>query len=80
MAGQIANIWAFYVLVPDLAASAHRISLAYLFDHLLAVHISNVEPLPHQIATVITPELLCLDRRNGVISLYLVRPLTISRS
>ena len=63
-----------------LAAEAHRISLAYLFDPLLAVHISNVEPLPHQIAAVITPELLCPDRRNGVISLYLVRPLTISRS
>ena len=61
-----------------LAAEAHRISLAYLFDPLLAVHISNVEPLPHQIAAVIAPELLCPDRRNGVISLYLVRPLTIT--
>ena len=35
-----------------LAAEAHRIKLAYLFDPLLAVHISNVEPLPHQIAAV----------------------------
>ena len=35
-----------------LAAEAHRIRLAYLFDPLLAVHISNVEPLPHQIAAV----------------------------
>jgi len=35
-----------------IAAEAHRIRLAYLFDPLLAVHISNVEPLPHQIAAV----------------------------
>ena len=35
-----------------LVAEAHRIRLAYLFDPLLAVHISNVEPLPHQIAAV----------------------------
>ena len=35
-----------------LAAEAHRIRLAYLFDPLLAVHTSSVEPLPHQIAAV----------------------------
>lgn len=35
-----------------LTAEAHRIRLAYLFDPLLAVHISNVEPLPHQIAAI----------------------------
>jgi len=35
-----------------LAAEAYRISLAYLFDPHLAVHISNVEPLPHQITAV----------------------------
>ena len=35
-----------------LAAEAQRIRLAYLFDPLLAVHISNVVPLPHQIAAV----------------------------
>ena len=29
-------------------------------------------------AAIIAPELLCPDRRNGVISLYLVRPLTIT--
>ena len=29
-------------------------------------------------AAIIAPELLCSDRRNGVISLYLVRPLTIT--
>src|SRR3972149_6135023 len=34
------------------AAEAHRIRLASLFDPLLAVHISNVDPLPHQIAGV----------------------------
>ena len=29
-------------------------------------------------AAIIAPELLCPDRRNGVISLYLVRPLSIT--
>ena len=35
-----------------LAAEAHRIQLAHLFDHLMAVHTSTVEPLPHQITAV----------------------------
>ena len=35
-----------------LVAEAQRIRLAHLFDPLLAVHISEVEPLPHQIAAV----------------------------
>jgi len=35
-----------------LAAEARRINLAYLFDPYLAVHTSNVEPLPHQITAV----------------------------
>jgi len=30
-----------------LAAEAHRIHLAHLFDPLMAVHTSNLEPLPH---------------------------------
>jgi superfamily II DNA or RNA helicase len=40
---------------PDLfrlVSEAHRIRLAYLFDPLLAVHTSVVEPLPHQITAV----------------------------
>jgi len=32
-----------------LAAEAHRIRLAHLFDPVLAVHTSLVNPLPHQI-------------------------------
>ncbi|WP_299425674.1 DUF3883 domain-containing protein [uncultured Meiothermus sp.] len=36
----------------QLAAEATRIRLAYLFDPRLAVHISSVEPLPHQITAV----------------------------
>jgi len=36
----------------QLAAEAHRIRLAHLFDPRLAVHISSVEPLPHQITAV----------------------------
>ncbi len=35
-----------------LTIEAHRIRLAYLFDPLLAVHTSLVEPLPHQITAV----------------------------
>jgi superfamily II DNA or RNA helicase len=35
-----------------LVAEAHRIQLAYLFDPLLAVHTSLVQPLPHQITAV----------------------------
>lgn len=36
----------------QLAAEAKRIDLAYLFDPMMAVHTSNVEPLPHQITAV----------------------------
>ncbi|MGD0039443.1 MAG: helicase-related protein, partial [Isosphaeraceae bacterium] len=35
-----------------LVSEAHRIGMAYLFDPLLAVHTSLVEPLPHQITAV----------------------------
>jgi SNF2 family DNA or RNA helicase len=35
-----------------LVSEAHRIRLAYLFDPLLAVHTSRVDPLPHQITAV----------------------------
>ncbi len=35
-----------------LVAEAHRIRLAHLFDPILAVHTSVVEPLPHQITAV----------------------------
>jgi SNF2 family DNA or RNA helicase len=35
-----------------LVAEAQRIRLAHLFDPLLAIHTSNVEPLPHQITAV----------------------------
>jgi stress response protein YsnF len=35
-----------------LVSEAYRIRLAYLFDPLIAVHTSNVEPLPHQITAV----------------------------
>ena len=35
-----------------LLSEAHRIRLAYLFDPLLAVHTSIVDPLPHQITAV----------------------------
>jgi hypothetical protein len=35
-----------------LVAEAHRIQLAHLYDPVLAVHTSLVEPLPHQITAV----------------------------
>lgn len=46
--------WAFDAPgeVFKLAAEAWRISLAHLFDPMMAVHTSNVEPLPHQITAV----------------------------
>ena len=46
--------WSFDAPADDFkrAAEACRISLAYLFDPMMAVHTSNVEPLPHQITAV----------------------------
>jgi hypothetical protein len=41
-----------------LVSEAHRIRLAYLFDPVLAVHTSLVDPLPHQI-TAVYGEMLC---------------------
>ena len=35
-----------------LTVEACRINLAYLFDPMMAVHTSNIEPLPHQITAV----------------------------
>lgn len=35
-----------------LVSEAHRIRLAHLFDPLLALHTSVVDPLPHQITVV----------------------------
>jgi superfamily II DNA or RNA helicase len=36
----------------QLACEAKRIDLAFLFDPMMAVHTSNVQPLPHQITAV----------------------------
>jgi hypothetical protein len=36
----------------QLACEAKRIDLAFLFDPMMAVHSSNIEPLPHQITAV----------------------------
>lgn len=46
--------WAFDADGADfkLAAEAYRINLAHLFDPMMAVHTSNVAPLPHQITAV----------------------------
>jgi len=41
-----------------LATEAYRINLAHLFDPMMAVHTSNVEPLPHQITAVYESMLL----------------------
>lgn len=46
-----------------LASEAHRIRLAYLFDPLLAVHTSVIEPLPHQITGVYERMLPCQPLR-----------------
>ena len=46
--------WAFTAEAADflLASEAQRLRLAYLFDAMLAVHTSAVQPLPHQIRGV----------------------------
>jgi SNF2 family DNA or RNA helicase len=46
--------WGFDASADDfkLAAEACRIDLAHLFDPMMAVHASDVEPLPHQITAV----------------------------
>jgi superfamily II DNA or RNA helicase len=51
---QIGRPWSFDGNGADfrLVAEAHRIRLAHLFDPVLAVHTSLVEPLPHQITAV----------------------------
>jgi superfamily II DNA or RNA helicase len=51
---QAGRPWAFDASGDEfkLAAEAFRINLAYLFDPMMAVHASNVEPLPHQITAV----------------------------
>ena len=51
--------WAFDAPGSELklALEAYRINLAYLFDPMMAVHTSNVEPLPHQITAVYESEL-----------------------
>src|SRR5258706_1531502 len=36
----------------QLACEAKRIDMAFLFDPMMAVHTSNVDPLPHQITAV----------------------------
>jgi superfamily II DNA or RNA helicase len=49
-----ARPWAFDTSGEEfkLATEALRIHLAHLFDPMMAVHTSNVEPLPHQITAV----------------------------
>ena len=48
------RLWAFDVdgALLRLVSEAYRIHLAHLFDPILAVHTSLVEPLPHQITAV----------------------------
>lgn len=51
---EVGRPWAFDAPGNEfkLALEAYRINLAYLFDPMMAVHTSNVEPLPHQITAV----------------------------
>jgi hypothetical protein len=53
-AATTARPWAFDgdAAAFQLACEAKRIDLAFLFDPMMAVHTSNVEPLPHQITAV----------------------------
>jgi hypothetical protein len=50
-----------------LAVEAKRIDLAFLFDPMMAVHTSNVQPLPHQTNIQVDDTLLLIDLdRQGV--------------
>lgn len=51
---QAGRPWAFDAPGAEfkLGLEAYRIGLAHLFDPMMAVHTSNVEPLPHQISAV----------------------------
>jgi superfamily II DNA or RNA helicase len=51
---ELGRPWSFDASGADyiLAAEAYRINLAYLFDPMMAVHTSDVEPFPHQITAV----------------------------
>jgi len=51
---EIGRPWAFDAPGAEfkLGLEAWRINLAHLFDPMMAVHTSNVEPLPHQISAV----------------------------
>src|SRR5690606_8612631 len=51
---QAERLWAFVVVGSRLrlVSEAYRIHLAHLFDPMLAVHTSMIEPLPHQITAV----------------------------
>jgi superfamily II DNA or RNA helicase len=51
---EVGKPWSFDADQKDfkLAAEAYRIHLAHLFDPLMAVHSSSIEPLPHQITAV----------------------------
>ncbi|NMB74745.1 MAG: DUF3883 domain-containing protein [Myxococcales bacterium] len=52
--GEVGRPWSFEGdgLLFRLVSEANRIRLAYLFDPVLAVHTSLVDPLPHQITAV----------------------------
>ena len=51
---EVGRAWAFDAFGADfkLGLEAYRISLAHLFDPMMAVHTSNVDPYPHQISAV----------------------------
>ena len=51
---EVRRAWAFDAFGADfkLGLEAYRISLAHLFDPMMAVHTSNVDPYPHQISAV----------------------------
>src|SRR6202000_1168945 len=48
------NFWSFEAdgKLFRLASEAYRIGLAHLFDPYLAIHTSQIDPLPHQITAV----------------------------
>ncbi|WP_181085898.1 hypothetical protein [Stutzerimonas stutzeri] len=67
---QVDRAWAFDTPGGDfkLALEAWRIQLAHLFDPMMEVHTSNVDPLPHQISASTKP--CCRVSAANLSSLY----------
>jgi ABC-2 type transport system permease protein len=81
--GPLAKVWPILLFGSAMAPAVIMAIVASQVGDLLdlpdhADYYQTVSIILIIFAAIIAPELLCPDRRNGVISLYLVRPLTIT--